>query len=647
MRLNINSVIVAAKRVSLFLATLVLVVAICGCETSNPKPSKVAPNPGAMAPSITQTVNKPEAPKIEEKQAAPKGDPVEALIKQVEQEYQAGQANYGSGHLEAAKANFDRAVNMLMQGPVDVRSDEQLQREFDKIVEGIHSLEMVALKEGDGFTEQKAEPAPIDEANEVTFPVDPAMKARAEAELRETRSDLPLVINDYVAGYINFFSTRGRGTLVRAWQRGGRYQEMIRRTLKEEGVPQDLMYLAQAESGFHPLALSKVGARGMWQFMHYTAPGYGLQRNWWVDDRQDPEKATRAAARYLKDLYNQFGDWYLAMAAYNSGAGNVQRAVQRTGYADFWELYKRNVLPLETKNYVPIIVAMTIMAKNPAQYGLSGEETDPPEAVDAVKVDYAVDLRLVAEAVDAPVERLSELNPSLLRMVTPKDTEFTLRLPAGTSDKFQVAMAAIPEDKRVLWRYHKVSAGDTLGGVAKKYRTTAKAISEVNNLDLESETLAVDSKLIIPVTAGKTPVEGAGTFSKHPTRYKVRKGDTVLSVADDFGVPPEKVRKWNHMKGNSLRAGRSIVIYKPVASGRGEPETASKTGRKGTSKSAASRTRFHRASVSASARTHTVKNGDTLSSIASRYNTTVAALQKYNGRALTKLRPGDVLVIRR
>src|SRR5438094_3529046 len=285
---------------------------------------------------------------------------------------------------------------------------------------------MQALQEGDGFTEQKAEPAPIDEANGVTFPVDPKIKAQAEVEVQATRSDLPLMLTDPVAGYINYFSTRGRSTLEHALIRGGRYQDMIQKILRQEGVPQELIYLAQAESGFHPLAVSRVGARGMWQFMGSRARGYGLQRSWWVDERQDPEKATRAAARHLKDLYNQFGDWYLALAAYNSGPGNVQQAVKRTGYADFWELYRRNVLPLETKNYVPIIVAMTIIAKNPAQYGLSGEETDPTESVDAVKVDYAVDLRLVAEAVDAPVEMLSELNPSVLGMVTPKDLEFIL-----------------------------------------------------------------------------------------------------------------------------------------------------------------------------------------------------------------------------
>jgi membrane-bound lytic murein transglycosylase D len=621
---------------------ILLIAASCvagiGCETTDPKPARIAPPAAAMAPAIAPvapTTAPQQTTKTPAQPALPQEDPVDALIRKVEAEYQTGQTNYATGHLEAAKANFDNAVDMLMQGPVDVKTDERLQREFDKIVDGVNNLEMAALKVGDGFSEQKTEAAPIDEANSVTFPVDPAIKARAEQELQKTNSDLPLVLNDYVAGYINFFSTRGRNSLVQAWQRSGRYKEMIRRTLKEEGIPQDLMYLAQAESGFHPLAVSRVGARGMWQFMHYTAPGYGLHNNWWVDDRQDPEKATRAAAKYLKDLYNQFGDWYLAMAAYNSGAGNVQRAVQRTGYADFWELYKRNVLPLETKNYVPIIVAMTIIAKNPSQYGLSPADVEPPLAADNVTVNYAVDLRLVAEAVDAPLDQLADLNPSLLRMVTPKDAEYELKLPAGTKEKFETAIAAIPEDKRVLWRYHKVGPDDSLDTIAKKYKTSAKAIAEVNNLS--GDDVTPDAKLIIPVTGEKKTL-AAGAFSKHPTRYKVRKGDTVLSVADDFSVPPEKVRKWNHLKGNSLHVGRSILIYKPVA-GPGAPELVAKKSAKG-QKAAKNGSK-------AVAAKHTVKAGETLSSIASQYNTTVATLQKYNGRSAEKLHPGDVLVIRR
>ena len=500
-------------------------------------------------------------------------DPVPGIVQAAEQEYRLGQTEYNAGHLTAAKEHFDKAVGLMMQAPVEIQSDERLRQEFDKIVDGVHDLEMQALKQGDGFTEQKAEPAPIDEANEVTPPVDANVKAQAEAELRQTRSDIPLIINDYVASYINFFtnSKRGRNTLINGWQRAGRYREMIFRILKEEGVPQDLFYLAQAESGFHPVAVSRVGARGMWQFMHYTAPLYDLKKNWWVDDRQDPEKSTRAAARHLKDLFKQFGDWWLAMAAYNSGAGNVQRAVQRTGYADFWELYKRNVLPKETKNYVPIIVAMTIVAKNPSQYGLSDVAIEPPLEPDVVRTDYAVDLRLVAEATDSTLEEIADLNPALIRRVTPRDQPYELKLPHGTKEKFEQAVAAIPEDKRVSWRYHKVADGETLATIAKRYRVTPAAISQVNNVSTGEE-VAVDSRLVIPVSGKVNLSPGGGTYAKKPRRYKVRKGDTLQSVAEDWGVPTDKLRRWNGLKGNNLRTGRTLVIYPPVSA-----ETAAET----------------------------------------------------------------------
>ena len=339
--------------------------------------------------------------------------------------------------------------------------------------------------------------------------------------------------------------------------RRGRYSEMISRVFREEGVPQDLMFLAQAESGFQPLALSRMGARGMWQFMPWEGVHSGLQHNWWLDERQDPEKATRAAARFLKDLFNQFGDWYLAMAAYNSGAGTVQHAVQRTGYADFWELYRRNVLPQETRNYVPIILAMTIMAKNPSQYGLDHLELDPPMASDTVRIHYPIDLRLVAECTDSSTEVLQELNPSLLRMTTPKDMDFDLHLPAGMAAKFESAVRAIPEEMRVYWRYHRVEAGETLSEIARRYHTTSTAISEANNL--AGDELPQDAKLIIPVSPAKSaanePRASALRYGKNPTRYTAHKGDTVFSVAERFGISAEQLRHWNHLKGNAIVAG--------------------------------------------------------------------------------------------
>ena len=196
-------------------------------------------------------------------------------------------------------------------------------------------------------------------------------------------------------------------------------------------MPQDLIYLAVAESGFQPQALNaRSGAGGMWQFMPTGA--YGLARNGWFDERFDPEKSSVAYAKYMKTLYNQFGDWYLAMAAYDWGPGNVQRAVMRTGYADFWELYRRNVLPGETKNYVPGIIAAIIMAKNPEQYGLDKVVPDAAVVSDTVTVDYSIDLRLVADVTNSSLPEIVALNPSLLRMTTPRDMSFDLHVPVGT-----------------------------------------------------------------------------------------------------------------------------------------------------------------------------------------------------------------------
>src|SRR6266851_424568 len=560
------------------------------------------PPPQAQAPAITPASKAPEQPPAKSAKPAlepqPKAtpaaqparsDPVADLIAKVEKEYQAGEANHQAGHLDAAKQNFDTAANLLLNSGFDLRSDERLEKELERVLEGSNSLESVAQQQSDSSDQQKSEPAPIDEANEATPAVDANVKAKAEAEIKSTRSDLPLMMTDQVAGYINFYSTRGRGTLERALARSGRYDEMIRRVLKEEGVPQDLIYLAQAESGFHPLAVSRVGARGMWQFMGSRAKGYGLQRNFWVDERQDPEKSTRAAARHLKDLYTQFGDWYLAMAAYNSGPGRVQSAVKRTGYADFWELYRRNVLPKETRNYVPIILAVTIMAKNPEQYGLDDVNRDQPIPYDTVKIDYPIDLRLAAECVDATAADLQDLNPSLLRLTTPKVPgkagAFEPHLPAGTADKFQTAVAAIPTDKRVWWRYHKVQDCETLAAIARTYHTTPKAIAEANDLEIASNSgsnnnnaLAPEARLIIPIAPGKQT--DTSTYAHATTHYKVRKGDTVESVAENFGVSVKMLRSWNRIKGSSLAGRRVLYLHLPVTNSAKETQVASSHSRK-------------------------------------------------------------------
>jgi membrane-bound lytic murein transglycosylase D len=616
----------------LIAAMIALVLGGTACQTAQ-RPAALLPAGVSAAPALTPQPA-PDAKLVPavQTQTELEPDPVAELIAQVEKEYKTGQDNFQAGHLEAAKENFDRAFNLLLGSSLDVRSDRRLQQEFDHLLDGVNGLELQALQEGDGFTEQQSEPAPIDEANEATIPVDANVKAKAEAEVKATHSDLPLMMTDPVASYISYFSTRGRGTLERALARSGLYHDMIQRVLKEEGVPQDLIYLAQAESGFHPLALSRAGARGMWQFMASRAKGYGLERDWWVDERQDPEKSTRAAAHHLKDLYTEFGDWYLAMAAYNSGPGTVQKAVKRTGYADYWQLYRRNVLPKETRNYVPIILAVTIMAKNPEQYGLDKVVTEKPVPYDALQIDYPVDLRLAAECVDASASTLQDLNPSLLRFTTPKDREFELHLPAGTKDRYLSAIAAIPPDMRVWWRYHKVAPGDTLASVAHSFHTTRQAIVQANSLDGDGE-LRVESELIIPVAPGKHPADEVASYSRRATSYRVRKGDTVQTVADNFGVPPAMVRRWNHLKGDGLHGRRVLYVHLPVApdaSGNREP-VASKS---------KSRKMLHSKSVVH----HKVQPGETLYSIAKSHNTTVDALKQGNGNLAT-LRPGMVLVI--
>jgi membrane-bound lytic murein transglycosylase D len=656
-----------------------IVVCASACQTVQKPASLLPPKtaPAITAPPITtvappqQAASKQTPPPVEPSESSvqaqapaqtkpasqaltPASDPVGALVAQVEKDYQAGLDAYHAGQTETARQDFDHAFNTLLESTLDIRSDDRLEKEFDRVVDGVNHLDLGALglASDSNADAQKSEPAPIDETSGITPAADPNVKAKAQAEIRSTHSDLPLMMTDPVAGYISYFSNRGRGTFERAFARSGRYHDMMVSILKQEGVPQDLIYLAQAESGFHPLAVSRAGARGIWQFMGSRARGYGLQRSPWVDDRQDPEKSTRAAAHHLKDLYAQFGDWYLAMAAYNSGPGTVQAAVKRTGYADFWELYRRNVLPKETRNYVPIILAMTIVSKNLSQYGFDDVSMDEPVTFDKVTIDYPVDLRLVADCVDATPDQLQELNPSLLRMTTPKEGSFELHLPAGTKAQYQTAISAIPNDMRLWWRYHKVQPGDTLASLSRSYRVTAKSIATANKLDTTE--LEAGSRIVIPVAVGKHPVSDNAAYSRRIIRYKVRKGDTVETVAENFGVSAQMVRRWNGLRnGDSLRGRKMLALHLPVTPSSGPSTVAKSTPH--TKKSAPTSTPKAAAAKPAEAADedssgqaavlhHTVKTGETLYSIATTYKTTVAALKRNNGNVAV-LHPGMILVV--
>jgi membrane-bound lytic murein transglycosylase D len=480
------------------------------------------------------------------------------LIDSVEKAYHAGMSDYQQGHLASARANFDYAVDLMLKCNCDLRGDQTISDEFDRIVDAVNTLELDALRQGNGLQPQ-AEPSPVDVAGNITTPASANATAKADAALKITQSDLPLVTNEYVDAYIDFFSNsqKGHGTIVASLERLGRYKEMIQRVLREEGVPQDLIYQAVAESGFRPQALNpRSGAGGMWQFMPW-ASAYGLERTAWVDQRFDPEEATHAYAREIKKQYDQLGDWYLAMAAYDWGAGNIQKAVQRTGYADFWELYRRNNLPQETKNYVPIILAVTIIAKNPKQYGLDTITPDPPLITDTVTTDYAVDLRLVSDIVGVPVQEITALNPSLLRISTPPDDSFNLHLPPGTKDVFTRDIAEIPVDKRRYWRFHTVEEGDTMESIAHTWHVSTSELAFVNQLSASSDLSGVDS-LVIPVAPVSAP------SSLRNAVYHPRKGDTLVTIADRFGVTVAQLRRWNHIRGEAVVPGSSVYVAEPA-----------------------------------------------------------------------------------
>jgi membrane-bound lytic murein transglycosylase D len=306
-----------------------------------------------------------------------------------------------------------------------------------------------------------------------------------------------------------------------------------------------------------------------------------------VDERFDPEKSTRAYAREIKKNYQQFGDWYLAMAGYDWGPGNVQRAVQRTGYADFWELYKRNNLPQETKNYVPIILAAAVMAKNPVQYGLTDINADPAVADDTVTVNGSIDLRLVADIVNVPVQQVVGLNPSLLRMMTPPDAPYDLHLPTGSKSTFMEAIAEIPPDKRTAWRYHRVQPDDTLAALARTYHVSAAEIAFVNQIE-PTAGISGEDALIIP-----TVPPAASGMQRSSARYRVEHEDTLVTLADRFNVTTEQLRRWNHLHSSAIRPGQTLFVAEPAhvsASARGKHGRGSRGGRahataKSTSKS--------------------------------------------------------------
>jgi membrane-bound lytic murein transglycosylase D len=406
--------------------------------------------------------------------------PAQKAIRAADRHFQFGKFYIQEGKLDGARLEFDAAIDTLLDVSEAAPDRSLVEKKFEDLIRLIHRYDVDSLGSGVAPESPVFVQSPLPEILDLTFPIDPRLKGRALAQVAATSSQLPLAVNDAVLSYINYFtSERGRRTIIHGMKRSGKYKPMISRILAEEGVPQEMIHLAQAESGFVPRAVSRAAAVGMWQFIRGRGAEYGLDSSRMYDERLDPEKATRAAARHLRDLYSQLGDWYLAMAAYNCGPYCVERAVQRTGYADFWELRSRGALPRETMNYVPAILAMAIVCKNPRSYGIDPGELDPPLEYNTLTVTAQTSLGLVADAADLPVSEVRELNPSLLRGLAPAGYE--VRVPSGKASMVMAALESVPEEKRASWRMHRVNDGETLASIARRYSTASNSIVAVNS----------------------------------------------------------------------------------------------------------------------------------------------------------------------
>ena len=559
---------ILACAASLFLVPLI------GCPGDGANkaasPSSAAKN--STAPSLQQQAGDQAAQGQEATQqiiAAQHAQKVQALITKVEASYKSGVNNYNASHLDAARQDFDAAVDTMLSSGMDLKNDPQLSDEFEQLLSAINSLELVALRQGNGFS-PALEEAPADAADEVTFAPNPVLLGKVSAELKTTTSDLPLVVNDYVAGWISAFTNRPalHAHLVSSLRRAGKYQDMIRRILREQGVPQDLIYQAITETGFQPQSVNrKSGAAGMWQFIRSN--DY-LQSNGYFDERFDPEKSTIAYAKYMKFLYSQTGDWYLAMAAYDWGLGRVQHVVSRTGSADYWEIYRSGGLPAETKAYIPSTIAAIIMAKNPQQYGLTDLVPDPPVLSDQVTTNYTIDMRLVADITNSTVPEIVALNPALLRLITPRDIPYQLHIPPGTHDLFLERLKDIPEDDRSSWRFHVVKSGETLDEIATSLHVKPADIASFNDVTA-AQPLEAGDELIVPIAASRSLAPGQ--------RYKVGRSDTLVTVADRFGITVEQLRQWNHLTSSRVPPGRTLYVAEPIRlapQGRSERRSRSK-----------------------------------------------------------------------
>jgi membrane-bound lytic murein transglycosylase D len=553
---------------------------------------------------------------------AESGPQAEELIRkkllEAESLYASGVDYVRGGELKSSKVHFEAALTSLCE--IDLGRASTEQRELAKTVfseiksdykESLRALGLLSEEEFAEVFEQTFADLETYQASQESF------AQRLKPEEQQPVYDIPLEFNRRVEEQIRYFQTEGRKRFEIYLARSGKYKELMQEIIAEKGLPTDLFYLALIESGFNPHAYSYARAVGPWQFIASTAKTYGLKSNWWYDERRDFEKSTRAACDYLQKVYQEFGTWPLALAAYNGGEGRVGRQIQLQRTEDFWELHLRR----QTQTYVPTFMAATIIAKSPEKYGFYVEYENPID-FEVVEVHKCVHLKNLAEAIDCDYSELKELNPELLRDVTPPNyPRYELRVPVGKSKVFAAKYGAIPEEEEASWVRHQVSWGETVSSIARRYGVSTYSIMALNNLSRNARIYA-GSYLLIPTTSGRgvdyEPPKGEPvskpSYASGAQTYTVRRGDTLWKIAEKHGTTVGRLCSLNGIGSKSrIYPGQKIAVP---------------------------------GLFSASGGVHKVRRGDTLWSIAQKYGRTVEEICQANSiTANTRIYAGQSLDI--
>lgn len=579
--------------------------------------------PGGPPPVSQPPVETPPSLPPEVARAKDLAQRVEDLCQQAEREDLSDEAS------QALLSAMDALFDVALEEPPNILSDPRLQGALNRMADLALQLDLDANASPEETPSEEGSPKDT-LFKETTFlsPSDlEATLAQVEASLKQVSVGLEVPASDpAVLSYVNLYQTRLRNWFAAALNRGSPYLPWMREIFRDEGVPPSLVYLAIVESAFHPGAVSRARAVGMWQFVAGTARRYGLTVDFWEDQRLDPELSARASARYLKDLREMLGDWSLALASYNCGEAKVLKHRQKKPSVTFADLCKARVFRRETREYVPAIYAAILVASNPTAYGFDPPDPDPPEPTATVILTQAMDLRVLARCAQVSVEELQRLNPSLKRLATPP-REFSLRIPARTYEAFRAALDAVPPEERLAVAVHTVKKGETLASIARAYKTSAQAVRLANLL--KSHRVSPGQSLVVPLGVSSSDPSLYAERQRPRNRgagvYRVKPGDTLSSISRTTGLSVERLKEWNGLTSDHLKPGQRLVLAGEGRLPRGtSPPTAS----------------------TKSPRVHHIQPGDTLWDLARRYGTTVEKICRANRISPGKrLNLGDTLII--